>query len=864
MSWLQDDAAFGDFLTGAVNPHRSRRDNRTANGTLTLRRTSTNPFAASQQPSVETAATTPSSEVPQPSAIANYESQLDSRYSKNKLLDLYKSQSQPESTNGDVTRLYTNNWDPTQTSTSNGRGWGKLADTRDNSHGPDVCWDQSGQVQPIGLEEMSALEKSLFTGDVNSPMKPPPQNTNKDPNNQGSGANGKKNAAQGQLNSPSANRPGPRRRETSDSVPFSNNSISSPSGTGRFPRDEGGFASSPFFNRKANDFKDNSFPVGEDRGDDGTGRDVPKTSSPFAGLMRSNTGGTTLGNTATSPWGSGPPSVGLPTMGAFGSFALPTPSAQPGTPGEKRPNFGNMRGESRLAHLMPKESSEDIVSKAAEQSKGQERSWRTRPRTDTDPFGDEGSHSGSAALGGGQDVSPPLQAQHRAPGLDTPTRQVSSDLGMSDMPGFRDMMQQRREPSHQTPQGQHHGEREPLSPTETNPYASPPAAERDDHDDNASLGSSDIMHGSRLQTLGGIPEHAPNNFGGLPRGFGSGAFDGSDRSQTSSVGPGKGFPSLGGLGGLGGLGSLGGWPTSANASGTPGQERSGFQGAFGNSIFSPMGELQSPGLGAFGSGAAANISGNNAMGRGSKLGSLFPPAMQAQMHGADHDSQHDDQRQPSGFGAIGRGAFGIPPRDTESPMRTRNVFEDLFPSSANTPRDQQSAFFSGDGPQAQTSAPHLSSVAAPSGPPFSQGASQQTQPPQASSDTPSSQLPQTQQRTMVMPDRMRWVYLDPQGQTQGPWSGLEMHDWYKASFFTADLSVRKLEDAEFEPLGQLIRRIGNSREPFLVPQIGVPSRCTLRTRCYHSWSCTSTRLRSTTFCWCFPKLWYDSDRRATE
>jgi PERQ amino acid-rich with GYF domain-containing protein len=74
---------------------------------------------------------------------------------------------------------------------------------------------------------------------------------------------------------------------------------------------------------------------------------------------------------------------------------------------------------------------------------------------------------------------------------------------------------------------------------------------------------------------------------------------------------------------------------------------------------------------------------------------------------------------------------------------------------------------------------------------------------------------------MVMPDRMRWVYLDPQGQMQGPWSGLEMHDWYKAQFFTPDLSVKKLEDSKFEPLGELIRRIGNSREPFLVPQIGV-------------------------------------------
>ena len=70
---------------------------------------------------------------------------------------------------------------------------------------------------------------------------------------------------------------------------------------------------------------------------------------------------------------------------------------------------------------------------------------------------------------------------------------------------------------------------------------------------------------------------------------------------------------------------------------------------------------------------------------------------------------------------------------------------------------------------------------------------------------------------MVMPDRMRWIYRDPQGNTQGPWSGLEMHDWFKAGFFTAELQVKRVEDGDFEPLAQLVRRIGNSREPFLVP-----------------------------------------------
>jgi PERQ amino acid-rich with GYF domain-containing protein len=86
----------------------------------------------------------------------------------------------------------------------------------------------------------------------------------------------------------------------------------------------------------------------------------------------------------------------------------------------------------------------------------------------------------------------------------------------------------------------------------------------------------------------------------------------------------------------------------------------------------------------------------------------------------------------------------------------------------------------------------------------------------------SNQPPAPQQRTMVMPDRMRWIYRDPQGQTQGPWSGLEMHDWYKAGFFSPELLVKKYEDQDYEPLAQLIRRIGNSREPFLVPQIGIP------------------------------------------
>lgn len=97
---------------------------------------------------------------------------------------------------------------------------------------------------------------------------------------------------------------------------------------------------------------------------------------------------------------------------------------------------------------------------------------------------------------------------------------------------------------------------------------------------------------------------------------------------------------------------------------------------------------------------------------------------------------------------------------------------------------------------------------------------------------PSPGLPMRQEqpmtaRVMVMPDKLKWQYRDPTGQNQGPFSGLEMHDWYKAGFFQPNLLVKREEDEDFEPLSILVRRIGNQREPFLVP---LPSRVTAATQ----------------------------------
>ncbi len=536
---------------------------------------------------------------------------------------------------------------------------------------------------------------------------------------------------------------------------------------------------SPFFTRKFNEPKD-----GMDERPEET-----KNALPLGGLMRSNTGG----NGPASPWGPSSATTTMSPMGNFGNFSLGGSSVNPPTP-DKRPAFG--RVESRLAHLMPKDSTEDM-------SKAADRPWRPRQRTDTDPFADE-PPAGLASFDGAHD-GPAQGPQRQMSGHDTPVRGLPGDFGMSDTAGLRDASQR----AQQTPQAQHE-ELDQFSPANTNPYGSPP----DDRLNPDELSyDGEIRQHSRVQGLGGIPEHGSTPLGGLPRGFSNAQFEGSDRSQTSSAGASRGFPPLGGLS-LGGIG--GGWPTSANPVGTPDREnRQAFSGAFGNSLFGSMGELQSPGLGGlggvFGQGTS-NVSGSNTTGRGSKLGSLFPAAMQAQMQGNENDvsGEGGDMRQNNAFGTIGRNAF-TPSRETDSPLRAgRHVFDDMFPQTDAS--RTQGPFSTSDMIQGQTvtALPQVTSAQA------------NYQPSQTSSDSTSNQLPMTQQREMVMPDRMRWVYLDPQGQVQGPWSGLEMHDWYKASFFTADLSVKKVEDQDFEPLGQLIRRIGNSREPFLVPQIGIP------------------------------------------
>lgn len=598
----------------------------------------------------------------------------------------------------------------------------------------------------------------------------------------------------------------------------SGKSLTSPTTNSRFSKEESSVSSPPpSLLRRKTDFKDGFGPSLDEK-------EKEPASSPFGSLKRTSTNPVSAGlNGPSSPWSGGPQSAGFSSMGAFGNFAL---GGQTPTSGETKPAFGSMRGESRFKGLMNASSSEDIESKVkqkasihnleklAETNEQANSRWagdRTaQPQsTNKNLYADEEDFgTGSAALGG-DDASPPFPqgSKFRSPDRQTSYDDIGfSSLGLSsDMAPFREIMQRRDYAHQQTPQkiqGMGHMN-EPMSPTNTNPYQSPEGekavpddVDTDDSDFHNPQYNAHYGHGAR-----GFPTQMDPSAG--------------DRSQTSSIGAGRGFPSLGNLGNLSGLGSGGPWSAAPGAIGNPSRAHPSYSAGFGDSSFGGFGDLTSPpgGLGGsrlFGGGGPSTIGSVGPLGRGSKLSSLLPNAMQEQMRG-------DASRQDQGFGnSADNHAPGFGLRDTRSRAEE---------SYGNTERSRglqglTSPFATNDsGQPASSQVP----VSGPSQTPFSSAPSSSSYFARSQEqDSTSNQMPATQQRQMVMPDRMRWIYRDPQGNMQGPWSGLEMHDWYKAGFFSPELQVKKLEDSDYEPLAQLIRRIGNSREPFLVPQIGIP------------------------------------------
>ncbi|WFD42061.1 hypothetical protein MPSI1_000698 [Malassezia psittaci] len=67
------------------------------------------------------------------------------------------------------------------------------------------------------------------------------------------------------------------------------------------------------------------------------------------------------------------------------------------------------------------------------------------------------------------------------------------------------------------------------------------------------------------------------------------------------------------------------------------------------------------------------------------------------------------------------------------------------------------------------------------------------------------------------PEKQQWLYLDPSGNVQGPFSGIDMQAWYEQQYLYMELMVRRIEESSFRPLYTVLQEVGDSVAPFLVP-----------------------------------------------
>ncbi|KAJ3165626.1 hypothetical protein HDU88_004113 [Geranomyces variabilis] len=59
-----------------------------------------------------------------------------------------------------------------------------------------------------------------------------------------------------------------------------------------------------------------------------------------------------------------------------------------------------------------------------------------------------------------------------------------------------------------------------------------------------------------------------------------------------------------------------------------------------------------------------------------------------------------------------------------------------------------------------------------------------------------------------------WQYKDPSGIVQGPFTSAQMHEWFRAGYFSDELPIKRADEYNYEPLVRLLQKHGRDR-PFL-------------------------------------------------
>lgn len=83
------------------------------------------------------------------------------RYSKDQLMDLYKSQRDSGTLNRNLSELFLGDWNPYEQRDGTSSTWGKREESKDSNSGPEVCWNNEVEVDPLGLVGMTGEEREV-------------------------------------------------------------------------------------------------------------------------------------------------------------------------------------------------------------------------------------------------------------------------------------------------------------------------------------------------------------------------------------------------------------------------------------------------------------------------------------------------------------------------------------------------------------------------------------------------------------------------------------------------------------------------------------------------------------------------------
>jgi PERQ amino acid-rich with GYF domain-containing protein len=89
-------------------------------------------------------------------------SALESRYSKDQLIDLFKLQKESDDLADSLDSLYVNSWEPNISNGTSSATWGRRDEhNKEGQVGADICWDRGGSVDPLNLRNLTEEEREV-------------------------------------------------------------------------------------------------------------------------------------------------------------------------------------------------------------------------------------------------------------------------------------------------------------------------------------------------------------------------------------------------------------------------------------------------------------------------------------------------------------------------------------------------------------------------------------------------------------------------------------------------------------------------------------------------------------------------------